>query len=199
MFSNRKFVLICVIVFVALHQAEAVDSYSSAEMRHSPLLVNTITHVPNASEVDPDYAIANVAILNLIATYSSFLGNATGTLQTNSYGLTGNYYTQWFTNGMALMAWVDGYVYLYYNATWQSLNVIWNTEIADVYLIFNTLIYQYSSFFGTPAGGVIRGTSSGQNYYSIYFKNGIMLYAAPDGNLYYYLGGIWKSIGMTWK
>jgi hypothetical protein len=152
-----------------------------------------------ADPVDPDYATASAAIGTLKTTYAAFLGNAAGGVQTGTYGNSGNYYTQWFDNGMALLAWVDGYVYLLYGGTWQSLNVSWNTEVAHVYLIFNTLIYQYSSFFGSPSSGVMRGTSNGQNYYAIYFTNGIVLYASTDGFVYYYLSGKWTSIGMAWK
>ncbi|MBF0555497.1 MAG: hypothetical protein HQK96_13230 [Nitrospirae bacterium] len=199
----QKFTGICIVVLClclpVLHQVEAADSdvsYSGVEQPHTSLYAGS----PEASDnsTDPDYTAASTAIASLMSKYAAFFGNPAGGIQTNTYGLGGNYYTQWFDNGMALMAWVDGYVYWYYNSTWQGLTTVWSAKIANVYLIFNTLLYQYSSFFGTPAGGMIHGTINGQDYFAMYFANGIVLFAAPDGFLYYYLGGTWKAIGMTW-
>lgn len=200
--NSRKNTWVCVVAlvlyFLACHHVEAAVSDIGAQRQLSQNPVNNIVPAADNSN-DPDYSAASLAISNLITTYSSFLGNTTAGVQTNTYGYSGNYYTQWFTNGMALMAWVDGYVYLYYAGSWQKLSVIWNSEIANVYLLFETTIYQYSSFFGSPSGSMIRGTSNGQNFYAMSFKNGIVLLAATDGNMYYYLGGTWKYMGETWK
>ncbi|WP_420264179.1 hypothetical protein [Candidatus Magnetominusculus dajiuhuensis] len=201
----QKFTGICVIVLslclLALQRVEAADFNvsSGVEQPHTSLLAGSTAPVADNATVDPYYTAASTAITSLITRYSAFLGSPAGGIQTNTYGFSGNYYTQWFDNGMALMAWVDGSVYLYYNGMWQSLGTTWSSAIANVYLIFNTLIYQYSSFFGPPSGALIHATTSGgQEYYAMYFANGIVLFAAPDGNMYYYLGGTWKSIGMTW-
>ncbi len=177
-------IIALVLCFQALPQAEAADA---------------AINKPYAEEPDPDYPMAAAAFDTLYTKYKAFLGTKAGSIQTNTYGLCGHYYTQWFDNGMALAAWVDGYVYLLYGGTWQSLNTIWQSEIASVYLIFNTLIYQYSSFFGSPSTTVFRGTISGQNYYSMYFTNGIVLVAATDGDVYYYLSSTWTPLGITWK
>ncbi|MBF0487015.1 MAG: hypothetical protein HQK98_02535 [Nitrospirae bacterium] len=200
----QKFMGICVVVLslclLASHQVEAADFNvnSGVEQPHTSPLAGGTARVADNATVDPNYTAASTAITAIMTKYAAFLGNPAGGIQTNTYGLGGNYYTQWFDNGMALMAWVDGYLYLYYNGAWQSLKTVWSASIANVYLVFNTLVYQYSSFFGTPAGGMIHGTVNGQDYFAMYFANGIVLFAAPDGYMYYYLGGTWKSIGMTW-
>ncbi|MBF0567405.1 MAG: RICIN domain-containing protein [Nitrospirae bacterium] len=73
------------------------------------------------------YAAASAMINTVYSEYYSFFGTKSGSIVTGTSG-SATYYTQWFTNGAALVAWTDGTIYTYYNGTWYPLGVKWSSE-----------------------------------------------------------------------
>ncbi|MBF0457671.1 MAG: SBBP repeat-containing protein [Nitrospirae bacterium] len=58
--------------------------------------------------------------------YASWFGTTSGSIYIETSGST-TYYVQWFTNGAALVAGTNGYMYTYYNGQWYGLGVSWTT------------------------------------------------------------------------
>ncbi|MBF0457089.1 MAG: hypothetical protein HQK99_04255 [Nitrospirae bacterium] len=56
--------------------------------------------------------------------YASWFGSTSGSIYIGTSS-SAAYYVQWFTNGAAVVAWTDGYLYTYYNGTSYALGVSW--------------------------------------------------------------------------
>ncbi|WP_420267226.1 S8 family serine peptidase [Candidatus Magnetominusculus dajiuhuensis] len=147
-----------------------------------------------------DYTDASTAINTMYSQYASWFGSKSGSIATGTFG-SSTYYVQWFSNGAALVAWTDGYMYTYYNNTWYSLGVSWQTsnDLAKATAKINAVYAQYASWFGSKVGSVLTGTSGPASYYVQWFSNGTALVAWTDGNMYTYYVGTWYALGVTWK
>ncbi|MBF0456629.1 MAG: hypothetical protein HQK99_01890 [Nitrospirae bacterium] len=55
---------------------------------------------------------------------ASWIGTPSGGILTETAS-SGTYYQQLYTNGNAIAAWTDGYLYVYYNGAWYSLGIGW--------------------------------------------------------------------------
>ncbi|MBF0487187.1 MAG: hypothetical protein HQK98_03415, partial [Nitrospirae bacterium] len=146
-----------------------------------------------------DYDAASAAINTIYSQYASFFGTKSGGIVTAASS-SATYYVQWFTNGAALVAWTDGYMYTYYNGTWYALGTTWKTSDLDKATAMITQIYnQYASFFGTKSGGIVTGTAGTVTYYVQWFTNGAALVAWTDGYMYTYYNSTWYALGVSWK
>ncbi|MCG6552863.1 MAG: hypothetical protein L7F77_11080 [Candidatus Magnetominusculus sp. LBB02] len=144
-----------------------------------------------------DSSAAASAINAIYEQYASWFGTASGSLTSGTYnGIT--YYTQWFSNGAAIVAGYDGNLYTYYNGTWYGLSIVWK-DYGKAASAINTVYAKYASWFGTKAGGLTSATYNGITYYVQWFSNGAAIVAGYDGNLYTYYNGTWYSLGVTWK
>jgi hypothetical protein len=56
--------------------------------------------------------------------YPSVFGTKSGGITTGTT-TSGTYYVQWFTNGTAILANTDGYMYFYYGGAWYPFGVSW--------------------------------------------------------------------------
>ncbi|MBF0320890.1 MAG: hypothetical protein HQL01_13910 [Nitrospirae bacterium] len=56
--------------------------------------------------------------------YASYFGIRSGDIIKGT-DVAGTYYVQWFTNGRAIIAWTDGYVYYYNGTGWVSSGISW--------------------------------------------------------------------------
>ncbi|MBF0456994.1 MAG: hypothetical protein HQK99_03765 [Nitrospirae bacterium] len=66
-----------------------------------------------------------VTEINVIyAQYASWFGSKSRGISVGTSSSV-TYYVQWFTNGAAVVAWTDGYMYTYYSGTSYSLGVKW--------------------------------------------------------------------------
>ncbi|WP_420264388.1 DUF3443 domain-containing protein [Candidatus Magnetominusculus dajiuhuensis] len=139
-------------------------------------------------------ATAVAAITTVYNQYASWFGSPSGGLQTGSSG-SSTYYFQWYTNGAALVAWPDGYMYLY-DGQWYQIGVNWQT-LGEAATEIMTVYNQYASSLGTPSGGIITGTSGGVSCYIQWYTNGTALVAWTDGYMYMY-NGQWNSLGVSW-
>ncbi|MBF0320560.1 MAG: hypothetical protein HQL01_12235 [Nitrospirae bacterium] len=74
---------------------------------------------------EPDYSSAVDAFNTYYAQYSSFFGTKSGYVTTGITSDGSTYYVQWFTNGVALVAWTDGNMYVYYYGSWYPAGVSW--------------------------------------------------------------------------
>ncbi|MBF0567290.1 MAG: hypothetical protein HQK95_00340 [Nitrospirae bacterium] len=129
--------------------------------------------------------------------YSSFFGTPSGSITAYTSG-SATYYIQWFTNGSAIVAWTDGYIYTYYNGISYALGVAWSNiarAAAEITAIYN----QYSSFFGTPSGSIAAYTSGSATYYIQWFTNGSAIVAWTDGYIYTYYNGTSYALAISWK
>jgi hypothetical protein len=64
----------------------------------------------------------------------------------------------------------------------------------------NAVASEYSTYFGTPSGGVTTGTDANGTYYVQWFANGKAILAYSDGYVYFYSGtGGWNSLGVVWN
>ncbi|MBF0568562.1 MAG: hypothetical protein HQK95_06795 [Nitrospirae bacterium] len=152
------------------------------------------------STSDTVYSNAALRIYDLSVQYSTFFGTKTGSV-TSVTTTNGTYYVQLFTNGTAILAGADGFMYFYSGGSWNSFWVTWKT-ISDsdrVTTIINTIYGQFASYLGTKSGAVTSGTYNGGTYYVQYFTNGGFLIAWTDGYVYYYNGGAWIPCGVQWK
>ncbi|WP_420265872.1 InlB B-repeat-containing protein [Candidatus Magnetominusculus dajiuhuensis] len=144
-----------------------------------------------------DNVTAAAAINEIYNQYTSWFGSTSGDLITGTSGGV-TYYVQWFTNGAALVAWTDGYIYTYYNGQWFGLGLTWQTlgkAAAAITAIYN----QYASWFGSKSGGIIAGTSGGATYYAQWFTSGTALVAWTDGTMFTYYNGTWYQLGVNWR
>ncbi|MBF0487899.1 MAG: hypothetical protein HQK98_07035 [Nitrospirae bacterium] len=157
----------------------------------------SVTATFTSSGGSSDYNAASAGITAIYNQYASFFGTKSGSIVTGTSG-SATYYVQWFTNGAALVAWTDGYMYTYYNGTWYALGVVWNNATAANTMI-STIYSQYASWFGTTSGGILTGTNNSATYYVQWFTNGAALVAFTDGNMYVYYNGNWYALGVNWK
>ncbi|MBF0456628.1 MAG: hypothetical protein HQK99_01885 [Nitrospirae bacterium] len=68
---------------------------------------------------------AAAKIASVYSQYTSWFGTTSGSIYVLTSG-SATYYVQWYSNGAALVAWTDGYMYTYYNGTWYPAGVSWN-------------------------------------------------------------------------
>ncbi|MCG6552866.1 MAG: hypothetical protein L7F77_11095 [Candidatus Magnetominusculus sp. LBB02] len=159
--------------------------------------MNAVKNVTATFAVSDDSAASN-EISYFYGLYSTLFGAKSGGV-TTSTASDGHYYVQWFTNGAALVAWTDGYMYSYYNGQIYGFGIAWNSTLAKAVAWIKYLTSQYSSYFGTLYGGIIKGTTTSGTYYYQLFTNGTGLLAGSDGTMYYYNGGRWVSMGLNWR
>ncbi|MBF0459683.1 MAG: hypothetical protein HQK99_17490 [Nitrospirae bacterium] len=146
---------------------------------------------------DPQYGIAATAISAIYNQYTSFFGTKSGDV-TRVTDSNGTYYVQWYTNGAAIVAWTDGYMYSYYSGQWYSMGVTWN-DYGKASSLINSFYSQYSSYFGTKSGGISTGTTSSGTYYIQWYTNGTAIVAWTDGYMYYWDGSKLQHIGVVWS
>ncbi|WP_420264961.1 hypothetical protein [Candidatus Magnetominusculus dajiuhuensis] len=72
----------------------------------------------------PELIKVTLLIDYVYLTHKSFFDSKSGTVVQGTTS-DGNYYVQWFTNGTAIIAWTDGYLYYYANGVWHSLDTAW--------------------------------------------------------------------------
>ncbi|MBF0488468.1 MAG: hypothetical protein HQK98_09930 [Nitrospirae bacterium] len=144
-----------------------------------------------------DSSDAASTISAIYAQDSTFFGSKSGDIQIGTYNGS-NYYVQWFSNGTALLAWTDGYMYYYYNANWNSFGISWK-GITKASSMIDSIYAQFSNFFGTKSGSVQIGTAGTGTYYMQWFMNGTGLLAWTDGYMYYYYNGYWFAMNIAWK
>ncbi|MBF0517797.1 MAG: Ig-like domain repeat protein, partial [Nitrospirae bacterium] len=148
------------------------------------------------TNTDSQYAAAYINYYGNL--YSSFFGTKSGSITTGT-DTSGTYYIQFYTNGTALLAWPNGYLYFYYNGTWNSFGVSWRTDQSKAAGAINTFYLANYTFFSYPTGSVTSGADSGGTYFVQWYYNGTAMLAASDGKLYYYYSGTWYSASVTWK
>ncbi|MBF0320595.1 MAG: SBBP repeat-containing protein, partial [Nitrospirae bacterium] len=56
--------------------------------------------------------------------YASYFGTRSGEIIKGT-DTGGTYFIQWFTNGRAIIAWTDGYIYYYTGTSWVSSGISW--------------------------------------------------------------------------
>ncbi|MBF0459409.1 MAG: hypothetical protein HQK99_16080 [Nitrospirae bacterium] len=71
-----------------------------------------------------DSSAATAAFKAAYNQYASWFGSTSGGIGAGTSG-SSTYYYQWYTNGAALVAWTDGYMYTYYNGTSYPFGVKW--------------------------------------------------------------------------
>ncbi|KWT94643.1 S8 family serine peptidase [Candidatus Magnetominusculus xianensis] len=143
-----------------------------------------------------DFNLASDAINAFYNQYPSYFGTKSGGITTGS-DASGTYYIQWFTNGRAIIAWTDGYLYWWDGSSWTSYSV-WNPAISASAWI-NWIYNKHASYFGTKSGGIISGTNSSGTYYIQWFINGRAIIAWTDGYMWYWDGSATYNLGYTWK
>ncbi|MBF0458213.1 MAG: SBBP repeat-containing protein [Nitrospirae bacterium] len=70
------------------------------------------------------FGYAASKISSIYSQYASWFGSTSGSISAGTSG-SATYYIQWYSNGAALVAWTDGYMYSYYNGTSYALGVRW--------------------------------------------------------------------------
>ncbi|MEO5360533.1 MAG: DUF1566 domain-containing protein [Nitrospirota bacterium] len=66
------------------------------------------------------------AINTFYTWYSSYFGTKNGGITSGGTSATGTYYVQWFTNGTAILAWIDGYMYFWSGSAWYYFGISWS-------------------------------------------------------------------------
>ncbi|WP_420266521.1 hypothetical protein [Candidatus Magnetominusculus dajiuhuensis] len=146
-----------------------------------------------------DATDASNMISLLYSEYGGITGMASGGLQ-SGYSTDGNpYYAQWFSSGLALLAWSDGYMYFLNGSTAVPLGVIWKTSLVLATAMIQAVYATNPTFYGTPTGNIQMGTDAGGSYYVLAFVNGTGIYAASSGTMYYAYSGMWYPLGVNWK
>ncbi|KWT92182.1 virginiamycin B lyase family protein [Candidatus Magnetominusculus xianensis] len=151
-----------------------------------------------AAFTNTDYQYAAAYINYYGALYSTFFGSASGDI-TSGTDTSGTYYVQWYTNGTALLAWPNGYLYFYYSGAWYSLGVQWRTDLSKASAAINSFYLTNYTFFSYPTGSITSGTDVSGMYFIQWYYNGTAILAMSDGKLYYYYSGAWYSASITWK
>ncbi|MBF0568335.1 MAG: SBBP repeat-containing protein [Nitrospirae bacterium] len=177
-------------------------AYQTTKDNSSPNVF--ITKLPLSSGA-LDYDLAVAAITTIYNEYPTYFGTKSGSVTTGTSG-GGTFYVQWFTNGTAILAWTDGYMYWTEGKAWYlaESGVMWqaSSDYTLASTAINQIYSQFASSLGTKSGGVATGiATSGGTYYVQYFTNGGFLIAWTDGYVYYYSGngGAWASTGVAWK
>ncbi|MBF0517899.1 MAG: hypothetical protein HQK97_12470, partial [Nitrospirae bacterium] len=147
-----------------------------------------------------DFDKASAGITSFYNQYASLFGSPSGGITSGST-TTGAYYVEWFTNGSAIVAWADGYMYYIYGGNTYSFDMPWKTLSTDdkATQAINTAYTQNVSYYGTPSGGIVKTSTANGAYYVQVFVNGTGILAWTDGYLYYYSGGSWVSLGTAWN
>ncbi|MBF0517817.1 MAG: hypothetical protein HQK97_12015 [Nitrospirae bacterium] len=76
----------------------------------------------------PGLIKATACIDDAYLQYISYFGSKSGNVQLGTT-TDGDYYVQWFTNGTAIIAWTDGYLYGYVRGTWQPFGIAWQQQV----------------------------------------------------------------------
>ncbi|MCG6550841.1 MAG: hypothetical protein L7F77_00830, partial [Candidatus Magnetominusculus sp. LBB02] len=144
------------------------------------------------------YVAATGALNSIYNQYVSWYGAMSGNMLTITSS-SGIYYVQWYSNGAALTAWTDGNIYGYYNGSWYDFKTSWTNIASDASAWLTAIYNQYSSWFGSPSGGVLTATASSGTYYTQWFTNGAALVAWTDGNMYTWYNNSWIGLGISWR
>ncbi|WP_420264962.1 hypothetical protein [Candidatus Magnetominusculus dajiuhuensis] len=153
---------------------------------------HTSTELPiNDANEDSNAASAQINILS--NQYPSYFGAKSGTV-TAVTTTSGTYYVQWFTNGTALLASSDGYMYYWDSSSWNYLGISWkaNAMINETYNL-------YPWYFGTKLGDVTTATTASGTYYVQWFTNGTAILAWTDGYIYFWNGTGWNCMWTIWN
>lgn len=142
-------------------------------------------------------SLASTWINAVYAQYPTFFGTTSGAL-TTVIAASGTYYVQWFTNGTAILAYLDGYMYFYYGGGWNSFAIVWSDPLAATAMI-NAVYSEYPTFFGAKSGGVASASDSNGTLYIQWYTNGTAIIAYSNGYMYFYYGGGWYAFGTKWK
>ncbi|MBF0556627.1 MAG: exo-alpha-sialidase, partial [Nitrospirae bacterium] len=147
-----------------------------------------------------DSALAAMWINSFYSQYASFFGTASGGVTAGATA-NGTYYIQWYTNGSAIVAWTDGYMYSYYAGNTYPFSMPWKIISANdrASAGISQVYSQHASYFGTVSGGVVTVSSWNGTYYIQWFANGTALLAGADGYMYAFDGTNWYSSGVTWQ
>ncbi|MBF0318974.1 MAG: serine hydrolase [Nitrospirae bacterium] len=79
-----------------------------------------------------DIVTASAKINEVYSQYISYFGTKfEGVTRGTASG--GAYYFQWFTNGTALVAWPDGYIYYWNGSSWNNMWIVWNPNANAVF------------------------------------------------------------------
>ncbi|MEO5360514.1 MAG: S8 family serine peptidase [Nitrospirota bacterium] len=189
----------------AADSGSSVTSWSGCDSSSGSQCTVTMSANKSVSVVisisDTNYSAASAWINAVASQYSTYFGTKSGAITTGT-DAGGTYYSQWFTNGTAILAYSDGIIYFYTGTSgsgWNSsLGLLWNESIRAAAWI-NAFYNQYPSFFGTKSGVVTTGTDTSGTYYIQFFTNGTGLMAWTDGYVYFYSDGKWNSFGTKWK
>lgn len=101
------------------------DNASATQCTVAMTSNKTVTAVFTAAGMS-DNDSASAAFDAIYAQYASWFGSKSGGI--SAYSSNGViYYVQWYTNGAALVAGTDGYLYTYYNGQWYGLGITWKT------------------------------------------------------------------------
>ncbi|WP_420264963.1 DUF1566 domain-containing protein [Candidatus Magnetominusculus dajiuhuensis] len=65
------------------------------------------------------------AINSTYSQYASYFGAQNGGVASGGTPESGVYYVQWFINGTAILAWIDGYMYFSNGSSWNYLGTSW--------------------------------------------------------------------------
>lgn len=77
-------------------------------------------------ETKADSSKAADAINSLYTLYSSYFGTKNGGITSGATAASGTYYVEWFTNGTAILAWIDGYMYFWGGSAWYYFGTSWS-------------------------------------------------------------------------
>ncbi|MCG6551897.1 MAG: hypothetical protein L7F77_06180 [Candidatus Magnetominusculus sp. LBB02] len=129
------------------------------------------------------------------AQYITYFGTKLGDVLTSS---DGTYYAQWFTNGRAICAWSNGYIYYYNGVTWIALGVQWKTTLSvpsnfKMWQINDGFRLSWDSVSGAASYYIYWGNddtaSSGDLNYAGTLQTSATIYdhtGASSDNVYYY-------------
>ncbi|MBF0567303.1 MAG: hypothetical protein HQK95_00405 [Nitrospirae bacterium] len=148
-----------------------------------------------------EFGTASSGLSSVYSQYATLFGAKSGSVTVGT-SAGGTYYIQWFTNGTAIIAWSDGYIYYYPGSgSSMSMGITWKTtsDSALAAMWISSFYNQYTSFFGTASGGVTAGASVGGTYYIQWYANGSAIIAWTDGYMYFYYGGNSYPFNMPWK
>ncbi|MBF0554631.1 MAG: SBBP repeat-containing protein, partial [Nitrospirae bacterium] len=161
----------------------------------------TKLHLPSGTS-DSDLAAAVItAIYN---EYSTYFGTKSGGVTTGTSGC-GTFYVQWFSNGTAILAWIDGYMYWTEGKNWYLADsgAAWKAsgDYGKATAAINTIYNEYPTYFGIKSGGVATGTYNGGTFYVQWFTNSTAILAWTDGYMYWTEGTNWYLAdgGVSWK
>jgi hypothetical protein len=106
-----------------------------------------------------------------------------------------------FTNGRAIIAWTDGFIWYWDGYQWYNLGVVWKSSVvySTASAWINAVANQYSSYFGTKSGSVQTLTDSSGTYYQQLFTNGKAIAAYTDGYIWWWDGSSWHNLGVAWR